>query len=473
MKTIGSKQNKPGLARAGIWFTLCNVLQRGIQFLVTPIYTRILLPEGYGRYSTFLTWCNLFAVIATLSLSSGVFNKAMAKYEDKKDEYFSSMLGLSFVSTLITMVIYFCVFPLVKEGMGMTIVQSICMFVCIYFQMVIQLWSARQRYDYKYQGLIVVTVIFSFLIPTLGIGLFYLYFHTEMGIILGYTMANLLVGMVLLLRSIHNKRNLYNNDFWKYALLFNLPLIPHYLSNIVLGQSDRLMIRYYCGDRYTGIYTLAYQVSLVMSIVSNGIENAIIPFIYEHIKKQCYEEIRNKINRIILVSCVPFSGIMLIAPEVVAVLGSSEYREAIYVIPPVVASTYVMFINMFIVCFLFYYERNINVMISTTSGAIVNVLLNMFLIPKMGYLVAAYTTIAGYIVIYVMNLITMYKNLKEIGNKIYNIKTILISILIMTLAVIISIKMYQISGVIRWGLIVIGLVIVLLNRKRIMKLLNH
>ena len=39
------------VVKAGFAFTLCNVLQRGIQFLITPIYTRVLSTEQYGEYS--------------------------------------------------------------------------------------------------------------------------------------------------------------------------------------------------------------------------------------------------------------------------------------------------------------------------------------------------------------------------------------------------------------------------------------
>lgn len=450
------------VAKAGFWFTFCNLLQRGIQFLVTPIYTRLLLPESYGRYSTFLTWCNLLGVIATLSLSSGVFNKAMVKFEDDRDCYLTSMIGLSFLSTIATAIIYFFVYPFFQKKIGLSVVQSILMFLCIYFQMAIQLWSARKRYEYRYKELVAATVIFALLIPFIGIGLFYTMFHSEMGLIIGYAIANVIVGMVLLINSIKGVSFLFDSTFWKYALLFNIPLIPHYLSNVVLGQSDRLMISYYCGDYQTGLYTLAYQISLVMNIVTNGIENAFIPWIYGKIKSNSYQEIGKRINSLILVASIPFVLIMLVAPEFISILGSTAYREAIYVIPPIVVSSYFMFINTYLVSVLFYFEKNISVMFSTTLGALVNVILNIIFLPYLGYIAAAYTTLIGYMVIYGSNFLAVRLKAWEIGQRIYNVKTILVSIGIIIVSCFVSIELYQVHFFNRWivvAIILIGLII--------------
>ena len=63
-------QNMNPVVKAGFAFTLCNVLQRGIQFLITPIYTRVLSTEQYGEYSLFITWMDIMLIFGTLNLSA-------------------------------------------------------------------------------------------------------------------------------------------------------------------------------------------------------------------------------------------------------------------------------------------------------------------------------------------------------------------------------------------------------------------
>lgn len=70
-------------------------------------------------------------------------------------------------------------------------------------------------------------------------------------------------------------------EAWKYALHYNIPLIPHYLSQQVLNQADRLMINRMCGSAQTAIYTVAYQIAMVLNIVTTAIESSFTPWAYQ------------------------------------------------------------------------------------------------------------------------------------------------------------------------------------------------
>ena len=58
-----------------------------------------------------------------------------------------------------------------------------------------------------------------------------------------------------------------------YALMFNLPLVPHYLSQTVLSSVDRIMIRDMVGKSEAGIYNLAYQISLLMTLFNTALSS--------------------------------------------------------------------------------------------------------------------------------------------------------------------------------------------------------
>lgn len=80
--------------KAGLWYTICNFMQRGISIITSPIFTRILTTEEYGTYSIYLSWLNILSIFTSLNLYYGVFNKAMVKYSDDRTRYISSMQGL-------------------------------------------------------------------------------------------------------------------------------------------------------------------------------------------------------------------------------------------------------------------------------------------------------------------------------------------------------------------------------------------
>ena len=66
---------------------------------------------------------------------------------------------------------------------------------------------------------------------------------------------------------------------------FNLPLIPHYLSQTILNSADRIMIERITDAEQAGIYSLAYSVSLVMTLFNTALMQTLSPWIYEKIKK--------------------------------------------------------------------------------------------------------------------------------------------------------------------------------------------
>ena len=117
-RTIGNAWDKvkslsPGVkTSAALLFS--NVVQKGITYLTTPIYTRMLTTEEYGQTNVFLTWQQLFAIVAMFCLSYGVFNNGMLDYPKKRDEYSFSLLILSNIITVVFSAILFITLPITR-----------------------------------------------------------------------------------------------------------------------------------------------------------------------------------------------------------------------------------------------------------------------------------------------------------------------------------------------------------------------
>ena len=92
--------------KAALWYTVSNIIQKGISFLTIPIYIRLLTTVEYGRYSVFMSWKEILLIFVTLNLYCGIFTKAMVQYDNERDSFTSSMLGLSTTTTIL----FFCLF---------------------------------------------------------------------------------------------------------------------------------------------------------------------------------------------------------------------------------------------------------------------------------------------------------------------------------------------------------------------------
>lgn len=465
----------PLAVKAGIWFTICNILQRGIQFLTTPFYTRLLTTDEYGMYSVFTTWLNVFMVFATLNLSSGPYYNGMLKFEKNKCEYTSSIQFMGSLFTIGFVVVLCVLYPLLENYIGIPLFEIILMAFVMFFQPAFLFWSGQQRIDYKYRLLIVITVIVSALSPVIGI-LFVSYCQMGyVGVILGYVISNTAVGVVFYIYNFIRGHTFYQKAYWKYSLSLSLPLIPHYLSQMILGQSDRVMIKYYCGASDAGIYSLAYQVSLIMNLLITGINNSLNPWLYRGLKNREYGKIK-KITTELIVGVAVLSGIaMLIAPEIVMILGPQEYMGAVRIIPPVMLSTWITFCYCIWGTALFYFECTKLVAVATSSGAVINLVLNVLFIPQFGFIVAAYTTLIGYIVISIFYWLFTRKVLRENNlkiNDVFNIKLTWCVWVALSIATGICRISYNCGFVFRYTIFVMVCLIVVFFRNKIISLIK-
>lgn len=465
VNSIKKKYNMlPVEIKAAGWFVLCNVLQRGIQFLITPIYTRILSTEEYGVYSLFLTWINFFAVFATLNLSGGIYYNGLIKKTYKIGEYTLSLQSLTTITALITFAFVSLLFPTLSGLIGIPYRFIPLAFLVLFFQPVHFFWLAEKKIVYEYKKMIVVTIFLSIITPLTGIILVYCFKNGAFGLACGYAISNSIVGVILYLRNIIRGKRLITS-YWKNTLFLSLPLIPHYLSQILLGQSDRIMINYFSGKSDAGIYTLAYQIAMILYIVTSGVNDAYAPWMYKQLKYNAYEKIEYISNILLFSFSIIALPIILIAPEIVNFLGTEEYYSAVYVIPPVVISAISSVAYSMYGGILFFYEKTNYVSIASFSGAILNVVLNYLLIPKFGFIMAGITTVISSVVMMACNYCFMRIVCKKnrINAKVYRISVALSLVLALSLTSYIAIVIYPFT-LIRY-LIIIALIGIILWKK--------
>lgn len=466
-------QNMSAPVKASVWYSVCNILQRGISFIVVPIYVRLLTTSEYGRYTVFQSWRDVLIVFATLNLYSGIFTKAMVEYKDRREQYTSCMQGLSTILTLALLLLY-SFSPKFWNGiLDMGSATVILLFAYYLFYPSFQFWSVRQRVEYKYRCMIVVTLAASVLTPLISVALFYFTDLREKAVIWGFLFVQIAVGAFFYVFNFIKGRSFFHKDFWIYALKFNIPLIPHYLSLMVLGQADRIMIKAYCGDDKAGIYSLTYSVSQLMSVFTTAINSTLTPWVYERLKNKEYQTLAKSVNGLCALVGSMTVGVMMICPEIVRILGTEEYQEAIWVIPSVALSVYFIFCYGIYSCIEYYYNTTGYVMVASTVCALLNVVLNAVFIPRFGFIAAGYTTLACYIVLLLMHYYFCVKvSRKWIGvSSVLDDKTVALMSLVFVAMVFVCLLLYR-NTFVRYGVILIALFIVFLFRKKVLSVVK-
>lgn len=462
------------ITKASLWYAICNIMQKGIAFIVIPIYTRVLSTTEYGQYSVFQSWCNILIIFATLNLYCGVFTKAMVDFDDDKDRYTSSMQGLSTILTSVLFVIYIIFHVFWNKILGMDTFTVVLMFIYFVTFPAFSFWSVRQRVEYKYKKMVIVTLITSVMTPVVSIALLVYTTLRANAVIWGFLITQCLVGLFFYIFHFIRGKVFYNSKYWLYGLKFNIPLVPHYLSLIVLGQADRIMIEKFCGSEKTGIYNLAYQVSMLMNVFINAINSTLVPWTYQKLKENDFPSIKVWTRKLCVLIGLMTMGAILVAPEIIRFLGTKEYMSAIWIIPAVAISVYFTFCYGLYSNVEFYFESTHYVMIASVIGATLNVVLNAIYIPLYGFIAAGYTTMVCYLLFMIMHFLFMKKICFKSfnGELIYDNFFIFISCIVLSIISAICMVLYRVP-MFRYAIILIVAIFIVLERKKIFELISN
>lgn len=428
IKKMWTKYNNlPEAVKASIWFVIASIVQKGIAFLTTPIFTRIMSTEDYGTFAVYQSWYSIVLIFTSLNLAGGVFNNGMTKYPEERDEFLSSLLGLTTVITTVVFFLYLVFHDYVNSVFSLDTPYILFMFLQLLFEPSFLLWSAKLRFEYKYKSLIFVIILIAILTPTTSVICVLLAHDRALARVASVVLVQVCIYFIIYILVFIRGKSFINRRYWKYAVAFNIPLIPHYLSMTILNQSDRLMIQEFCGKRYVAIYSVAYSLSMLMTIVTSAINSSFIPFIYKKMKSEEMGRIRT-VSFLLTIIMAGFSILpVFLGPELIAILASSGYKEAVWIIPPVSCSVFFIFLYNFFGTIEFYYEKNKFIMLASVIGAALNVLLNYIFIPKFGFVAAGYTTLFCYILFSVAHFLFACKILRD--NKIkelpFNIKKLM------------------------------------------------
>jgi len=462
--------NLNAAVKASLWFTVCSILQKGISMITIPIFTRLLTTEQYGVYSVYQSWYSIISILATLCLSAGVFNNGMIKFENDKNRFASSLQGLSTVITIVLFFVYIVAMPFWNNILELSTLFVVAMFAQLLFEPALLFWSARQRFEYKFKKLVIVTLMISFMSPILGvIAVLSTVYKTEARV-LSFALIQICFGLIFYIYNALKGKKLFDKSYWKFALLFNIPLIPHYLSMNILGQSDRIIISRIVGSDKAAIYSVAYSVSSLMTLVTTSINNTFIPYTYKAIKEKNYNGIEKNSNSILIFVGGTVLLVMAFGPEIIKIFAPAEYYEAIWIIPPVAASVYFMFLYPLFGNIEFYFEETKFIMIASCFGAAANIALNYLLIPVCGYVVAGYTTLTCYMMFafahYIFHKEVIKKHIPNV--KIYDIKFITGFSFAILIAMILMLTIYK-NQIIRYSLIAFLLLIAIVKRRYIIE----
>ena len=461
----------PTLTKASLWFLVCSFVQKGISVISTPIFTRLLTPEEYGLFNIFNSWLGIAAALITLNLFGGVYIQGLVKFGKISKKFSSNLQCLNLTLVILWVCIYFSFESFWNELLSLRTCQITLMLVLIWTSSVYNFWASEQRVFHHYQSLVLITLLVAILKPVIGV-LFVIYSDDKVTArILSLVIVELTIFSFLFVKQVLRGKSFFSWSIWKYALAFNVPLIPHYLSSSLLQSVDRIMIGSMIGSKEAGIFSLGYSVAFLMTLFTTSLFQTLEPWIYRKIKERRISEIKNVCYPVFLFVIFINILLILVAPEVIYIFAPESYYEAVWVIPPVAISTFFIFTYTFFAAFEFYFEKTRFITIATLSGGLLKVILNYFFLETLGYQFASYTTLLCFATFSLMHYLFMRKICAEnFGNiQPYESKILLSMSLIFVFTGLALMFTYQYEDI-RHAILVLILIMAFLKRKDLMSM---
>lgn len=455
-ENVGSKYIK-----AGVGYTVGNYLLKGISFFTLPLFVRLMTTADYGNFNTYAAYESIFCVIVGLALHTSLKN-AKYKYQNvgEFESYISSCVIIGSLSTLLFLVVANATYSLYADVLDMTRWVFNLLIIESFSVSTITLYNVYISLSYRYKSFLAVSFINVFANIALSLVLMFSLFENNryMARVLGTAIPVIIIGLVINIHFIRIGKVKIIPEHWKYALTFSVPLIFHGVSQVILSQFDRIMIKTMTGADNAGIYSFAYSISSLVLVTSTSLQQVWAPWFYERMAEEKYDAIKNRgslfsFGMFLFVACVALG-----AKEIISILGTDSYVNSIYYLIPILVGGYFSFLYNLPAQVEYYYEKTNYIAIGTCVAAVLNMIMNYFGVLWFGAIAAAYTTLIIYGVYFCIHFVIAKKvhgsslfSAKQIG--FYSVSLIVIAALALIL------NNFWIA---RWSLLVILGVILLL-----------
>jgi O-antigen/teichoic acid export membrane protein len=388
-----------------------NVLKSLVPFVMLPILTHYLSAEGVGTLSLIETSLLLISPIALMGLDTAIGIDFFQKSKDQLANYIGNGLLVSVLISLL-MGILFWIFKFPIENAfeitgSLLLLLPLFAFLRIVPTAVLVLFQSQQKPISYLTFSVGQTVIDFALSALLVILLRYGYVGRIVGVYGAFLIATL-IGLFYLFRNKFIDLTFSKTQI-KSVINFGLPLIPHAIGGTIIAMSDRYFISFFENNAQVGIYTVAYQLGAIMLLVSMSVNQAWTPMAFSMMKERHYSQVRKLSALILILFVAVILGIYLTRNFIFNLLIADSFNQAQSYIPLLLLGFFFQSCYFIVVKYLFYYKKTRVLASITFSGALVNLVLNYWLINQYQVMGVAYATAITWCLICIVTFMVSYK----------------------------------------------------------------
>lgn len=391
--------------KVGFWYVASTFLIKSMALITTPIFARIMDTEAYGEFSNFVSWRSILLVIVGLELYN-TLPRAYYDYRRDFDEYASTITIFSGIVTCFFYIIFlagksfflgFVTIP--KEFIHI-------LFISLLFASCKNIYLTREKTLYHYKSVALISVIDG-IIPTLVSIIAVLIVSDSLKLparIYGFYFTSLITGIVCGLVILWRGRR-FKGRYCSYAVKLAFPLQINFLTIYLLTNTNTIIAKNIMGATSSAVVSISTSVLHIVTVLFQSMNGAITTWLMDKLEQKKYREAgRESLVYIAFLSIITL-GTILLAPEVVLILGGKKYIEATVLIPGMAAASLIQAVVSIFTVILTYDKNVVKTASFTGIIAVASIVLKILLLPVFGMLCLPYVNLMASIMMFIVNYI--------------------------------------------------------------------
>jgi O-antigen/teichoic acid export membrane protein len=380
-----------------------DVAIQALNFLLLPVYVRYLSATDYGVIGL------LAAIEAPVKLFfrwgiDGAFMRYWYDCGDERDRQrlsstiFFFLLGLNGVLLVLALVLAPAVAPRLLGLGGYTLALQLVLLntFAIGFTFIPFHVLRIQNRAAEFAGLTVArsaSTLVLRLVLVVGLG------YGVMGVVIADVAVTAVLMLVMVRWFAPLIRPVFSREILRRSLAFGLPRVPHGLALQVMAVADRFLLERFRGLGELGAYTIGVSFGLIPKMALAAFEYAWAPFYYATAREPGAARVFSAVTTYGVAGlALMTAGLAAIAPDLLHVMTGGRFVAAAGVVAWIAVAVFFYGIYLLTSIGLNITSRTRYYPVATAAGALVNVTLNLLLIPRFGMVGAAWASAAGYAV---------------------------------------------------------------------------
>ena len=392
------------LAKETAIYGVSSIVGRFLNYLLVPVYT-IALPAssgGYGVVTNIYAWVALILVLLTCGMETGFFRFANKGQDDPMRVYSTTLLSVSIGS-------------LVFLALGLLFLEPIAgwleygehpwyigmMMIVVAMDAIQSIPFAYLRYKKRPIKFAALKLLFIFLNIALNLFYYVILEGNDVGYAFLFNLVCTSVVMVCMIPELRGFTYVLDKELLKRMLRYSLPLVILGVAGILNQVADKIIFPFVYPDEaeatiQLGMYGAASKIAMIMAMFTQAFRFAYEPFVFGKSKeKDSREMYAQAMKFFIIFTLLAFLAVMFYLDILRHVIGR-DYWDGLRVVPIVMAAE--IFMGVYFNLSFWYKlidETRWGAYFSLT-GCIILILMNIFLVPKYGYIACAWAGFTGY-----------------------------------------------------------------------------